>query len=140
MVRLDKKHFFGVARGITPTQLLTTEVKNIDMMQIDIGKEFSDAKLKDPKFIQSVYSCFSGMEMKKAAPARESELMNDRKLLLGSVIFLSERKTVGWALIFSTGEIIMPDVNTVISDQRTQSYICEVGKEKIEAIMTTLRN
>ena len=118
---------------VTSNDLIILKAGEIEKAQLCVGIK-SSAETKDTKQINELVECLRNIPMKKADPTEEVKLMNDT-VIQGSVTFEAGGKTVGAAFLFESGEILMPDVNTLNGKKRTQSYIGKLSKEKQEKII-----
>lgn len=106
---------------IKSEKLITAQLDEIDMIEINFAKKESK-EIADKEVIGSLYRNFSGIKMEKLTAEKDEDLIKNKEILY-SIIFISKKDIVGSIIIFTTGEIIMFDIETMNENQRTQSYI-----------------
>lgn len=123
--------------NITSDRLLISKLSDVNMAQIDLKRESSFRTLNKGT-IKDISDHFAGIKMKKIEPEKELELMKSDKLLW-TITFNSNEELLGVAMVFATGEILIADVKTMQGNKRTQMFIGNVKKKKLEELNTLLK-
>ncbi|AKL95751.1 hypothetical protein CACET_c23050 [Clostridium aceticum] len=126
-------------------QLIYGESSEMDLVQIDYKLEGSK-QWKDSLIINQLMEKLQGIELRQLPVDEEIEVFKGKEILYSiSLISLQnpshgKEAKGGTVLIFSTGEIVFPDIKTM-GDGRTISYI-NVNEEiiKREAIISFIES
>jgi hypothetical protein len=125
------------AQTIMSEELITSNIDDIDMIQIDYSKQESK-QFVDKEVISSIYKSLCNMEMDKFSIKEEGSLIENTEILY-SIVFISQEKVVGSAILFITGDIVMHDITTMNGSEGTQPYIYNnPNNEKLEDIKSII--
>jgi hypothetical protein len=126
-------------------QLIYGKPDEIDLVQIDFKLE-SSKQFEDSSIINELFEKLKGIELRQLPVEEENKLFKEKDTLY--VITLISKQSPshgeeakgGAVIIFSTGDIVFPDIKTM-GDGRTVSYI-NVNRDdaKMESITSFINS
>lgn len=109
------------ANFVFSEDLIISNLNDIKTLQITREQENTNL-ITDKDKISKIYNLLKGLNMEVMSEKKENILMQNNVLSV-SLVFMSKDKIVGSIMIFSTGDVIIHDLNNAFTNKRTVSYI-----------------
>ncbi|MGV8146757.1 MAG: hypothetical protein ACLKAK_12535 [Alkaliphilus sp.] len=124
-------------KTVQSDELIYFQAEEISLVQIETKQD--RMQLEDIKTIGQLVEKLQGIELRRLSVEEEMNFFTDKEIR-HIINFISDQdELVGAVFVFTTGEMVFPDVKTMHTEERTVSYINEKEmNEKFESIVSLI--